>query len=114
LGKCLNSSLSTNLSEKRQKKKASPHNILSGFPWAEEGRRLPIRNFVELTQNQVLCWLDPSHIEEKREAFSLHDTTSPRWFHGNSIPKIGCHYFWSGPIALPKNTISKSDQVFYN
>jgi len=24
---------------------------------------------------------------------------------GNSIPKIGCHYFWPGLIALPKNTL---------
>jgi hypothetical protein len=29
----------------------------------------------------------------KREAPSLHDLTS-HWLHGNSIPKIGCHYFW--------------------
>jgi hypothetical protein len=52
LGKYLNSSsLSTNLSENKAKEKPPPHNILSGFPRAEEGRRrLPIRNFVELTQ----------------------------------------------------------------
>jgi hypothetical protein len=25
--------------------------------------------------------------------------------HGNSIPKIGCHYFWPGRIAFPKNTL---------
>jgi hypothetical protein len=24
---------------------------------------------------------------------------------GNSIPKIGCHYFWPELIALPKNTL---------
>jgi hypothetical protein len=24
--------------------------------------------------------------------------------HGKSIPNIGCHYFWPGLIALPKNT----------
>jgi len=30
---------------------------------------------------------------------------SSHWLHGNSIPKIGCHYFWSGLIALPKNTL---------
>jgi hypothetical protein len=24
--------------------------------------------------------------------------------HENSIPKIGCHYFWPGLIALAKNT----------
>jgi hypothetical protein len=27
------------------------------------------------------------------------------WLHGNSIPKIGCHYFWPGLISLPKNTL---------
>jgi hypothetical protein len=36
----------------------------------------------------------------KREAPSLHDTTS-HWLHGNSIPKIGCHYFWPLRIAFP-------------
>jgi len=41
---------------------------------------------------------------EKREALSLHDTTS-HWLHGNSIPKIGYHYFWPRLIALPKNTL---------
>jgi hypothetical protein len=30
--------------------------------------------------------------------------TSDR-LHGNSILKIGCHYFWPGLIALPKNTL---------
>jgi hypothetical protein len=41
--------------------------------------------------------------KNKREARSLHYSTS-HWLHGNSIPKIGCHYFWSALIALPKNT----------
>jgi hypothetical protein len=27
------------------------------------------------------------------------------WLHAYSIPKIGCHYFWPGLIALPKNTL---------
>ncbi len=27
------------------------------------------------------------------------------WLHGNSIPNIGCHYFWPGLIALSKNTL---------
>jgi hypothetical protein len=36
----------------------------------------------------------------KREAPSLHDTTS-HWLHGNSIPKTGCHYSWPGRIAFP-------------
>ncbi len=44
----------------------------------------------------------PTHKRE-RGALSLHDTTS-HWLHGNSIHKIGCHYFWPGLIALPKNT----------
>ncbi len=35
---------------------------------------------------------------------SLHDTTF-HWLHGNSIPKIGCHYFWPRLVALPKNTL---------
>ncbi len=33
-----------------------------------------------------------------------HDSTS-HLLHGNSNPKIGCHYFWPGLIALPKNTL---------
>jgi hypothetical protein len=38
------------------------------------------------------------------EAPSLHEATS-HWLHVNSIPNIGCHYFWPGLIALPKNTL---------
>jgi hypothetical protein len=46
----------------------------------------------------------PTHLE-KREAPSLHDMTS-HWLHGYCIPKIGCHYFWAGFIALlHKNTL---------
>jgi len=41
----------------------------------------------------------PPH-KAKSEAPSLHDTTS-HWLHGNSIPKIGCHYFWPRRIAFP-------------
>ncbi len=43
--------------------------------------------------------------KNKREAPSLHYSTS-HWLHGNSIPKIGCHYFWPALIALPKNTLT--------
>jgi len=39
-----------------------------------------------------LIWIIPTH-ENKREAPSLHDLTS-HWLHGNSIPKIGSHYFF--------------------
>jgi len=45
-----------------------------------------------------------THKKRKVEALSLHDMTS-HWLHGNSIPKIGCHYFWPGLRALPKNTL---------
>jgi hypothetical protein len=38
-----------------------------------------------------LIWIIPTH-KNKREAPSLHLTS--HWLHGNSIPKIGCHYFW--------------------
>ncbi len=39
-----------------------------------------------------------------KEALSLHGMTS-HWLHGNSTPKIGCHYFWPGLISLLKNTL---------
>jgi len=42
--------------------------------------------------------------KRKREVPSLHGETS-HWLHGNYIPKIGCHYFWPGLIALPKNRV---------
>jgi hypothetical protein len=42
--------------------------------------------------------------KKKKGGSSLHNATS-HWLHGNSIPKIGCHYFWPGLIALPKNTL---------
>jgi hypothetical protein len=48
--------------------------------------------------------------ERKREAPSLHDATS-YWLHANSIPKIGCHYFWPGLIGLPKNTLPTYSNV---
>jgi hypothetical protein len=47
--------------------------------------------------------LPPTH-KEKNEDPALHVATS-HWLHGNSIPKIGCHYFWPGLIALLKNTL---------
>jgi hypothetical protein len=47
---------------------------------------------------------------KKGEAPSLHDSTS-HWLHGNSIPKIGGHYFWAGLIALPKNTLAFRSKV---
>jgi hypothetical protein len=37
----------------------------------------------------------PSPTRKKRKAPSLHDLTS-HWLDGNSIPKIGSHYFWPG------------------
>jgi hypothetical protein len=43
--------------------------------------------------------------KRRRETPSLHDSIS-HWLHGNSIPKIGGHYFWHGLIALPKNTLA--------
>jgi hypothetical protein len=45
-----------------------------------------------------------SHPQEKREAPSLHGVPSHR-LQGNSIAKIGCHYFWPELIALPKNNL---------
>jgi hypothetical protein len=74
-------------------------------------RRLPKIEFI-WDKSEVLfgtlCFGDttppPPPKGEKREDPSLHDATSER-LHGNSIPKIGCHYFWPGLIALPKNTL---------
>jgi len=49
--------------------------------------------------------LPTSHPQEKkREAPTLQDVPS-HWLQGISTPKIGCHYFWPEPIALPKNTL---------
>jgi hypothetical protein len=38
---------------------------------------------------------DPRYSERIKKGGppSLHNTTF-HWLHGNSIPKIGCHYFW--------------------
>lgn len=41
----------------------------------------------------------PHHPPEKKEAPSLHNSTSHwfhNWFHRNSFLKIGCHYFSPG------------------
>jgi hypothetical protein len=43
--------------------------------------------------------------KEKKKKLSLSEPS--HWLHGNSIPNIGCHYFWPGLIIiafLPKNT----------
>jgi len=45
----------------------------------------------------------PAPIEEDRALHSM--TQLSHWLHANSIPKIGCHYFWPGLLALPKNTL---------
>ncbi len=34
------------------------------------------------------------------------------WLHGNSIPLIGCHYFWPGLIALPNNTLPNREDLY--
>ncbi len=38
----------------------------------------------------------------KKKGSTLH---SSHWLHENSIPKIGCYYFWGGLLALPKNSV---------
>jgi hypothetical protein len=54
---------------------------------------------------KTICKSTPLYVKKskKRVAPSLHGTTS-HWLHENSIPNIGCHYFWPGLIALPRNT----------
>jgi len=37
--------------------------------------------------------MNHTHPQEQNGGPSLHDLSS-HWLHGNSIPKIGCHYFW--------------------
>jgi hypothetical protein len=50
----------------------------------------------ELFGNMSRTWelfpLTPPLPTRKKGGPSLHDSTS-HWLHGNSIPKIGCHYF---------------------
>ncbi len=52
-----------------------------------------------------LLWTSPptQRWKEGRPLHSLMPTS--HWLHGNFIHKIGCHYFWPGLIALPKNTL---------
>ncbi len=53
------------------------------------------------------CWAEMLRKQippTMKKALSLHDTTSD-WLPGNSIPKIGCHYFWPVLIALPKGIL---------
>jgi len=57
----------------------------------------------------------PPHPQKKKGGGgggSFHGMTS-HWLHGNSIPKIGCQYFWPRLIAHPKNTlpICKSNEI---
>jgi hypothetical protein len=48
--------------------------------------------------------LVPTHKKTREGPFTPRQATS-HWLHGNSIPNIGCHYFWPGLLALPKNTL---------
>ncbi len=48
----------------------------------------------------------PPLLPTRKKREPLHSLTQLLiWLHGNSITKIGCHYFWPGLIALPKNTL---------
>jgi hypothetical protein len=38
---------------------------------------------------------DRERVREKKNVCSFFHLVS-HWLHGNSIPKIGCHYFWPG------------------
>jgi hypothetical protein len=42
----------------------------------------------------------PTRKIKREDPSSLDDDTTSHWLHGNSIPKIGCHYFWPGGITL--------------
>jgi hypothetical protein len=47
----------------------------------------------------------PHQVTRKKGGqFTPRGATS-RWLHGNSIPKIGCPYFWPGLITFAKNTL---------
>jgi hypothetical protein len=53
-------------------------------------------------------WLNiafPPTRKKKREALHSVMGLTSHWLHGNSIPRIGYHYFWRGLTALPKNTL---------
>ncbi len=55
---------------------------------------------------KAICKSTPLYVKKKKKKggpFTPWHTTS-HWLHENSIPSIGCHYFWPGLIALPKNT----------
>jgi hypothetical protein len=52
------------------------------------------------------------HPQQKKRRH-LHSMTQLLfWLHGNSIPKIGCHYFWLGLIALPRNTLLNRENIY--
>jgi len=48
---------------------------------------------------------EPTKKKQKKKGRPLHSRTcTSHWLHGNSITKIGCHYFVACTnIALPKN-----------
>jgi hypothetical protein len=47
---------------------------------------------------------ESGHPQEKKGT-ALPSMMTSHWLHENSIPKIGCHYFWAAPIAFPKNNL---------
>ncbi len=58
----------------------------------------------ELGKKNPLLPPVPTHKKTREGPFTPRQATS-HWLHGNSIPNIGCHYFWPGLIALSKNTL---------
>jgi hypothetical protein len=57
-----------------------------------------------LEKKNLLLPAVPTHKKTREGPFTPLPATSHS-LHGNSIPNIGCHYFWPGLIALPKNTL---------
>jgi hypothetical protein len=65
--------------------------------------RTLLKPYIEKTSS--LDSIFPFHPQErKREVLHCAMGLTSHWLHGNSIPKTGCHYFWPGLTALPKNT----------
>jgi hypothetical protein len=63
-----------------------------------------------LLANSKVDDIVPTRKEKKKKEKPLpllHSMTrTSHWLHGNSIPNIGCHYFWPELRALLKNTLA--------
>jgi hypothetical protein len=79
-------------------------------PWEHIGNIMGTRKESQLSMQTVHTPLSPyqTQLGKKKPPAPLHSMM--QFLIGNSIPKMGCHFFGPGLTALPKNILHISGQ----